>query len=270
MCAATALAVVTGLIGCTDTSPAVSEWKLEFSDDFDNRSGPVPEGENNSAWGSYSGVPGGTKWAYWDPANAVIRNGELLLKTTRRGDRYITAGVGNMLQQTYGRWEVRMRMPYSRAIKFVIQLWPVKDWPPEIDFAEGGGRNGYPDGFAAYFHWGDPESQKPPNKQQTVDRIFGLDMNDWHTVGVEWRKGELDYLIDGRVWGTVRSPNVPDEPMWLAIQTEATGPAADSDDPPSQMQVDSVRIWSWLNPEATGTPNTAPPSQGHHSVDTER
>lgn len=216
-------------------------------DDFNETQKLPVAGENSdAAWAAYSGQPGGNSRGLWSPANVSIGGGELLIKTTREGNQFVTGGVGNGIHQTYGKWEVKMRMPYSKSVKFVVQLWPTKGWPPEIDFAEGGGATRRPDGYSAYFHWGAPDTQKPGNKQQTRQRLTGIDLSDWHTVGVTWRPGIIQYLIDGRVWAENRSPDVPDQDMWLAIQTEAVTDASDDAPPTSNLQVDNVKIWSWV------------------------
>ncbi|MEI6621277.1 MAG: family 16 glycosylhydrolase [Actinomycetes bacterium] len=219
------------------TAPA-GTWSLVYQDDF---SGPVVVGPRNSRWHSYSGMPGGNPMGRWDPNNVVVGNGQMLLKTTRQGSRWVTGGAGNQVTQTYGRWQVRMKMPYSPAVKFAVLLWPTGDWPPEIDFAERGDRNGY----NAYMHWGTRADQKPGHKLQTADRLTGIDMNQWHDVGVSWRPGLIEYTVDGRVWASVAGTNVPNEPMWLAIQTEGKQSATGSDPQPPDMLVSNVKVWAW-------------------------
>ena len=246
-----ALAAGGFLLTTTNSSPppppVPGEWTLVFEDDFDGPSRTIPEGINSSAWGAYSGPAAGNKCANWDPKNAVIEDGNLVLKVTEDGDRYLTGGVSNgNYAQTYGKWEVRMFMPPTNDAKFVIQLWPSASWPPEIDFAEGYGLKRHKDGYSAYLHWGDVASQEKGKRQQTVDNLRGIDMDGWRTVGVQWRPGLVEYTIDGRVWATVvGSPPVPDEDMWLAIQEEATSSVADSAGTPPPLRVDSVRVWSW-------------------------
>ncbi|MBP7971202.1 MAG: glycoside hydrolase family 16 protein [Candidatus Nanopelagicales bacterium] len=227
------------------------EWDQVFEDSFD---GPEVIGPSGGQWGAYSGQPGGNQWGLWKPANVSIGGGQMTLKTTREGSNWVTGGAGNRTVQMFGRWEVRMRMPNSPSVKFVVQLWPEGTWPPEIDFAEGGGKSKVTDGFSAYMHWGTPADQKTGSKLQTVNRLTGIDMNDWHDVGVMWRPGSLQYTIDGRVWATVNGPNVPAENMWLAIQTEGVVPAKASDPQPPNMEVDNVKIWKW-KPAAGATPS---------------
>ncbi|MEI6623474.1 MAG: glycoside hydrolase family 16 protein [Actinomycetes bacterium] len=144
-----------------------------------------------------------------------------------------------------------MLMPYAPNVKFVVQLWPSEGWPPEIDFAERRAPNGY----SAFMHWGTRADQKPGSKLQTVDLLTGIDMNEWHVVGVMWRPGLVQYTIDGRIWASVTGANVPRQPMWLAIQTEGTQPALDGDPQPPSMQVSSVKIWSWTPKSSSASPS---------------
>lgn len=211
---------------------------MVFEDSF---SGGEVIGPNNARWHSYSGMPGGNPSGLWRPANVVVGNGEMVLKTTREGSKWVTGGAGNQVKQTYGRWQVRMKMPFSQSVKFAVLLWPTGDWPPEVDFAER--RDA--DGYNAYMHWGTRADQQPGSKLQTSDRLTGIDMNAWHDVGVMWRPGLIEYTIDGRVWASVSGPNVPNEPMWLAIQTEGKRDATGSDQQPPDMHVSNVKVWSW-------------------------
>lgn len=222
------------------------KFDVVFEDDFNKDVTIPPTGSTgDSSWGAYSGPGGGNKYAYWSPANVSVSGGQLHLASTIEGDRIVTGGVGNDVTQTYGQWEVRMRMPLDPNVKFVLQLWPETGWPPEIDFAEAGGKLTN-SGIAAFFHWGDEASQQPGSKQQIRSWLPDINTANWHTFGVRWRTGQLQYLVDGDVWSTVSTPNVPSQPMWLAIQTEGrtTASKATSKSIPG-MDVDYVRISKW-------------------------
>lgn len=214
------------------------EWKMVFEDDFAGPEKVPPTGE---PWFAYSGIPGDNPDGLWQPENLSVGNGQMLLRTTRQGSTWVTAGAGNSIRQTFGRWEVRMRMPYSENVKFVVQLWPAQGWPPNISFAERGNLNEY----NAFMHWGTPADQERKHKLQTIDRLTDINMDDWHDVGVMWRPESIQYTIDGRVWASVEGSNVPHQDMELAIQTEGTNPAEDGDPQPPDMQVSNVKIWSW-------------------------
>jgi beta-glucanase (GH16 family) len=190
----------------------LSDWKRVFVDDFDR-------GLSRARWGRYTGQPAGDPGGWWAPSHVVVRRGVLNLETYRDprfGGRWVSGGVNNAraLKQTYGKYLVRFRADPGRGVAFVLLLWPVRDhWPPEIDFAENGGTRAARDSATATLHYG--------RQDHIVQRTVRADFNRWHVAGVEWTPGKLVYTLDGRRWATVRSAGVPDEPMELALQTQA-------------------------------------------------
>jgi beta-glucanase (GH16 family) len=195
-------------------------------------------------WGRYSGRPGGDPGGWWAPSHAVVVDGVLDLQTyrdPRYGGRWVSGGVSSApaLRQTYGRYDVRVRVDAGEGVAFIALLWPVRNvWPPEIDFAENGGENGLRDHIAATLHYGADDMQ--------IQRVLRVDLSRWHTVGVQWRPGMLSYTVDGRQWAVVRSRSVPSQPMELDLQTQAgtcgdpSAPCPDSTTPP---HVDAQIKW---------------------------
>ena len=140
-------------------------WRRVFFDDFSH-------GLRTSRWGVYSGQPGGDPGGWWAPSHAVVAHGVLNLETYRdpryRG-RWVSAGVSSApaLRQTYGKYEVRVRMDRGRGVAFVALLWPVHDvWPPG-DRLCGKRRRNHRSGSAvtATLHYGADNSQL----QRTVE-----------------------------------------------------------------------------------------------------
>lgn len=187
-------------------------WHRVFFDDFSH-------GLRSSRWGAYSGQPGGDPGGWWAPSHAVVTHGVLNLETyrdPRYGGRWVSAGVSSApaLRQTYGKYEVRVRIDRGRGVAFVALLWPVRHvWPPEIDFSESGGETNARDQMTATLHYGAHDSQ--------LQRSVHVDLTRWHTLGVEWLPGKLIYTIDGRAWATMRSPAVPGQQMEMDVQTQA-------------------------------------------------
>jgi len=217
---------------------ASSGWHRVFADDFSR-------GFSGARWGRYAGRPTGDPVGWWAPSHVVVRRGVLELTTYRDprfGGRWVSGGVSNArsLKQTYGKYLVRFRVDAGRGVAFALLLWPVRDvWPPEIDFAEDGGTRGGRSAATATLHYGAHDS--------IVQRTVHADFSRWHVMGVEWLPGRLVYTIDGRRWATVRSRGVPDEPMELALQTQAGtcgdayAPCPDATTPANvTMQVDWV------------------------------
>ncbi|EKB47217.1 Glucan endo-1,3-beta-glucosidase A1 precursor [Cecembia lonarensis LW9] len=68
----------------------------------------------------------------------------------------------------------------------------------------------------------------------------------WHTIGLDWSPGRLDFILDGkRVW-RLDGKEVPDEPMYLvmnlAVGGEYPGDPDQSTRFPATMSIDHVRI----------------------------
>lgn len=168
-----------------------------------------------SGWGRYSGQPGGNPAGWWQRDHVGVRDGALVLCGYPDGARFVTGGA--MLlhhSQSYGRYDLRFRMPAATGVKYVLLLWPTDgNWPQsgEVDFAEDGG--GDRSRTTATVHYGADD--------QIIARHLDGDFTRWHTLGVEWTPGHLRYLLDGRPWGEVSGPQVPTGSMELAVQTEA-------------------------------------------------
>lgn len=193
-------------------APRRALWRLDFFDDFS-------KGVRPNVWGTYSGEPGGDPGGWWSPSHVVVTHGVLNLETypdPQFGWRWVSGGIstGPSFAQTYGKYEVRIRVDGGRGVSFAALLWPADNkWPPEIDFAENGGATGARSQISAFLHHG--------AKSDQIQRSLRVDFTKWHVVGVEWLPGELIYTIDGRPWGIVKSPAVPAQPMEMDIQTQA-------------------------------------------------
>jgi hypothetical protein len=186
-------------------------WNMVFSDDFTGTALKA------SAWGSYSGQPGGDPGGWWDPSHVVVHNGMLDLQTYRDpalGNRWVSGGVSSApaLTQLYGKYLVRFRIDKGVGVSGVLLLWPSNGgWPPEIDFGEDGG--GDRSQSTATLHYGASNSQ--------IQQSVTADFSQWHTMGVEWTAGQLTFTLDGAVWGTMNSAHVPSIPMELDLQAQA-------------------------------------------------
>jgi beta-glucanase (GH16 family) len=188
-------------------------WKQTFADDF--RGGNLED-----RWYTYNGQPGGDPGGWFLPSHVTQTGGRLVItgsrENTPNGNIYATGGVSNSktFTQTYGRFEFRFRMDKGYGINYVMLLWPSSDvWPPEINVAEDDGLSR--DLITATLHYGANNSTIGRKSKGTAD------FTKWHTAGVEWKPGSLTYQLDGKVWATMSSPNVPKIPMSMAIQSQA-------------------------------------------------
>jgi hypothetical protein len=184
-------------------------WRQVFTDDFDRAS-------LGAKWDPYTGPPDGDPGGYFDPSRVSVGGGLLTIGAwpdPGRGGIYVTGGVSNrnVLADTYGRFDIRFRMDQGQGIAYALLLWPTNnDYPPEIDIAEDNGR----DRKTMY-------SNVHPAGGGPIQNMVGGDFSQWHTAGVEWTPDAVVFTLDGRPWSSVKADAVPDEPMALALQTQA-------------------------------------------------
>lgn len=141
----------------------------------------------------------------------------------------------------YGKVEVRFRLPRGTGLWPAIWMLPASTKSrPEIDLLEVLGHQ--PNTARLHFH---PEDRSRPSPARYVE-IPRLSQ-DWHTVSLAWRPGELTWFIDGqRVW-RITGGQVPDEPMYLvmnlAVGGDRAGPPDSSKRLSATMLVDWVRVY---------------------------
>lgn len=202
-----------------DTAPSgvdmprgdIPGWHQTYAEDF-------TDAHLADRWYLYSGQPGGDPLGWWDPSHVTAAGGVLTVagrrESTPNGDLYVTGGLSNAktFSQTYGRFAVRFRMDKGYGLAYALLLWPTNnEWPPEIDILEDNAQNR--DTASATLHYGS-------NNTQVHQETTG-DFSVWHTAELDWTTDRLVYRIDGTVWATMTTTNVPDTPMSIAIQSQA-------------------------------------------------
>jgi Glycosyl hydrolases family 16 len=195
-------------------------WQLVASDEF-NGSGL------SGNWGPYEGAGHGGNGRR--VASAISVSGGIM---TMSGDANgNTGGMSWNDNQTYGKWEVRARMPRGDDNYHpVLLLWPADGWPPEVDFAETTSAS---NGENFYLHYS--------SSNQQVSASHDMDITQWHNYAVEWVAGRVTGYIDGVKWfESTDGQTIPNQPMHLAIQLDNFG---GGNMQPTQMQVDYVRIY---------------------------
>jgi beta-glucanase (GH16 family) len=210
-------------------------WTTVEAENFDGTTLPA-------GWTAYSGEPGGDPAGWWSPSHVTVSGGMLHLVTSM-GTRgaggptgEVSGGIGTGITQTYGKYEVRMRMDAGAGVDGVALLWPTKGWPPEIDFFEDGADDNTRSTITANLHYAD--DQRIHAGEQ------GVDFTKWHTVGVQWAPGVLRYTLDGGVWATMQSAAVPDQPMSLDLQSQFDGGDLTATTPARvDMEVDWVVVY---------------------------
>lgn len=216
---------------------------------------------------------------YFDSAQNVRVTGGNLKLTTRRTSKPITcrspsgsyassytAGslstVGRF-SQTYGRYEIRARLPASKVagLHSAWWLWPERQafggWPyaGEIDIAEYYSK--YPDRSIPYLHYvrrDHPESPGVTSYTCMVKRP-----TDFHTYTLVWDATSITISYDGKTCLShtiepalgVLGPLQPGEPFnrpFTLVLTQGVGVHQNSPTSrtpvPASMVIDYVRVWS--------------------------
>ena len=208
---------------------ALAGYHLTYQQEFAGKALP-------SGWGKFDGQPSGDPTAQF-ARNHVRIGGGIVRLIAYRDPAYKGAwATGGMCQcgvgHTYGAYFVRSRITGPGPDDSEM-LWPVAHtWPPEVDFNE----SGYPTTKTSWtVHYG--------HGHAIVQTTHNFDMTKWHTWGVIWRARSLNFLVDGRSWGTMTTVSrVPHQAMTLDIQQQTWCGTSFSACPHSQvsLQVDWV------------------------------
>lgn len=202
---------------------------------------------------------------YYSPDAIRIDDGRMLITADVRevGDRKMASGhvsTQKLQEQTYGKWEIRAKLPGSQGMWPAIWLLPSDgSWPPEIDIIELVGKE--PDTVHHSFHWGPLKDGKLPWDlgQTSTDEHRSEDYaGTWHDFGLEWTPKGILWTVDGKVthrFGKISKQRalIPDTPMYLIMNLAVggfwPGPPGQDTQWPSIMEIDSVRIYRLVEGE---------------------
>lgn len=223
-------------------APEIPGWSLVFEDNFD--SGGLDDSNYQEYWGGI----GDSCW--WNGNDAItVENGMARLKidkktVSRDGKtyQYTAGGFNQNTALTYGRWDIRVRMPMEVGNQSYISLWRQDfKWPPEIDFAEATGRRPNDNVFSQHH-------LKDGKVQWDGYTLTGTDPSVFHEYTLIWEPGKLTWLVDG-VKRYTTSQKYADFPMVLALGdfiascSSASGCADSTTSYPSYMDIDYIRIY---------------------------
>lgn len=259
--------VVTLITGCSSTpknmqrGDAGSKQKLVWSDEF-----------------NYTGLPDSAKWSYDTGAhgwgnnekqfytkerlqNANVKNGVLnitVLKENYEGAGFTSARLvsKNKGDWTYGRFEIKAKMPKGRGLWPAIWMlptdWKYGNWPVsgEIDIME---HVGYlPDSVFATVH---TKAYNHINGTQKGTKTFRKDLSDtFHVYALDWNQNEIKIFIDSELYFIYKNENKTfgewpfDQPFHLILNVAVGGNwggknGIDENIFPQSMQIDWVRVY---------------------------
>ena len=247
------------IAGCT--TEEAPELTLAWSDEFDGPAGPP----DASKW---SFEVGGDGWGngelqFHTARNAALDGAGHLAIIARRepmGARAFTSArlsTRHKLEQTYGRFEARLRLPEGKG------LWPAfwllgtdldqAGWPGcgEIDVVEA--RGAQPWRISSALHGpGYSAGEALIAAFETADHSALT--ADFHVFAVEWTPGEIQFSVDGRDYHVERASRLAQSSRWvfdhpffmildLAVGGSFGGPPDDTTPFPATLLADWVRVY---------------------------
>jgi beta-glucanase (GH16 family) len=255
-------------------TPANKEWQLKWNDEF---SGPTLDESN---WNHATGRVTGAQNCY-AVANTTVSSGTAKIVGKYEPGfqcysvkRDFTSGFINTKDKhawKYGYFEARIKMPKSNSV------WPAFWMSPQDSVYGGHPRSGEIDimearGFDPKHgngdaHWGLTDSNRiHKGKQGNVD-----DFREWHTYGLDWSEGKLDWYIDGKKYHTIDNFGAPNatthpgpfnQPFYIRLCMQIGGPYLKPHEDayqnisqlPATMEVDYVRVYQLANAGTTPAP----------------
>jgi beta-glucanase (GH16 family) len=142
---------------------------------------------------------------------------------------------------TYGAVEARLRVPAGKGLWSALWMLPAFGTNrPEVDIVEILGKNTRVSYH--FLHGRIKYSSKGFNHTEQ-----GADLADgWHVYRLEWLPGMLRWYLDGKLIFTVKSDEVPDEPMYvmanLAVGGHWPGSPTNSTQFPATLSIDYIEI----------------------------
>lgn len=247
----------------TDDTQTVAQFtELVMADEFDTNGAP-----NNAFW-NYNIGTGQNGWGNGElqyytnrTENVTVQNGTLII-TARKEDfngsgytsaRLLTKGK---FEQTYGRFEARMRLPYGKGIW--PAFWLLGDdsngtqvWPQigEIDIMEYVGDK--PTSMFGTVHGPGYSGGESISKSYVLqnDRFD----TGFHVFGIEWGPDYINYYVDDVLYNQITPEDVPGEwvfnrgPFYIILNLAVGGALPGSPNAetvfPQTLLVDYVRVY---------------------------
>ncbi|WP_055412107.1 family 16 glycosylhydrolase [Nonlabens sp. YIK11] len=195
------------------------------------------------------------------PENIVVEDGMLKITAIRenfQGSQYTSARIltKNKFQKKYGRFEARMKLPYSQGIW--PAFWMLGDdqngtlvWPQlgEIDIMEYRGQN--PTEVLGSVHGPGYSGGNAQSKSYmlTNDRFD----TDFHIFGIEWGPNYINYYVDDVLYNQITPDDVDGEWVFnnnefymlinLAVGGSFVGAPNENTVLPQTLFVDYVRVY---------------------------
>ena len=251
----------------TDETQTVARFtELVMADEFDTDGAPNPAIWNYNIGTGQNGWGNNELQYYTDRTeNVKVENGVLIISAKEEsfnGSSYTSARLltKGKLEQTYGRFEARMKLPYGQGIW--PAFWLLGDdsngteiWPQigEIDIMEYVGDE--PTRMFGTVHGPGYSGGESISKAYVLnnDRFD----TSFHIFGIEWGPNYINYYVDNVLYNQITPDDVPGEwvfnrgPFYiilnLAVGGSLPGPPNDETVFPQNLLVDYVRVYKSSN-----------------------
>jgi beta-glucanase (GH16 family) len=222
-----------------------SEWQLVFSDEFDGKKLDREKWQTQFPWGRDRSSVG--ELQYYAPDAFRQENGTLRIIATKNpagsSHRYNSGIIASYASytSTYGRYEIRAKMPRGKGLWPAFWLLPVDtSWPPEIDVFELLGHE--PRTVHMNVHW-HQDGRNRHDKGEFTGPNFS---KSYHTFAVEWEPDKLTWFVDGVIQHQVEGHS-PQVPMYvlanLAVGGSWPGAPDAATDFPAYFNIDYIRVY---------------------------
>jgi len=257
--------ILFGFYGCTEDAETINRnYQLVWEDDFTGEEGQLPDA---SKWVFDVGTDWGNQQLEYDTDRAenvsTDGNGNLAIvaKQENFGGQPFTSGrikTQGLFQQTYGRFEARMKLPWGPGI------WPAfwllggncetVTWPQcgEIDIMEYRGQQP----TLAYGAVHGPGY----SGGGSITKAYALQNDrydlDFHVFGIEWGTDYIDYYVDDNLYQRITPADVPGEWVYdhdffiilnLAVGGNYVGFPTTDTRFPQTLLVDYIRVYKEVN-----------------------
>jgi beta-glucanase (GH16 family) len=219
---------------------------MKFSEEFDG------DTLNFSKWVPHA--PAGLELGgvqNWVPGAVGVVGGQahIVARKNNSGTPGYTPGYSSgiittfgLFARTYGRFEIRFRIPGGRGLEPVFRLLPVpRGDSPSIDVMDAIGSEPAKALFAN--RWGDAKADRDyRGSYEVADLSAGF-----HIAALEWDEEKIVWTVDG-VERFASFDGIPHQPMylavWLAVGSENAGEPDAQTKFPATLDIDYVRVFA--------------------------
>jgi beta-glucanase (GH16 family) len=228
-----------------------ANWALTFADEFNGTELDLSRWTPHDPWGH---VRDRQLQAY-APEALTVSGGQLHIAARRTQanqlpvrydgkDREYVSGIISTFgtfSQTYGRFEIRCRVPPGRGLRSGFLLMPLPLGPlPQIDVFQTIGSSPSKVFFAN--RWGTEQTER-----SFGDSFTGPDLSaGFHTLSIEWGRDRISWSIDGKE-KFQSADGVPRQPMYLLLDLAVGGNLARAPDAsttfPASFDIDYIHVY---------------------------